>query len=278
MSGRGAGLSGHGGRLSGRRYAHVLGAFWQVSLAEELQYRGNFLASLLNTVFWMAMALLTAGVFFRQTDALGGWSFWQVVVLLGVFNAVAGVVEGVLRPNIGKLVEHVRRGSLDLILVKPVDAQFMVSFRQLVFWNVSDVLLGLGLSAYGLHRLHITPAALDIAAFAIAVCAAVAIVYAVWLGLMTLAFWFVAVENLAVLFDALYETARFPVSAYPPVLRFLLVYLVPIAWITTVPAGMLTGHGSLLRALEAAGVALLALTLTRLLWRAALRRYTSAGG
>jgi ABC-2 type transport system permease protein len=264
--------------MSWRRYARVLGAFWQVNVAQELQYRANFFASMLNTVFWLAMALLTAGVFFRQTNALGGWSFWQVVVLLGVFNAVAGVVEAVLRPNIGQLVQHVRRGSLDLILVKPVDAQFMVSFRQLVFWNISDVVLGLGLSAYGLHRLHVTPTPLEGAAFLIAVWAAVAIVYALWLSLMTLAFWFVAVENLAVLFDALYETARFPVSAYPPMLRFLLVYLVPIAWITTVPAGTLTGHGSLVRALEAAGVALLALGLTRLLWRTALGHYTSAGG
>ncbi|MEJ2185742.1 MAG: ABC-2 family transporter protein [Gemmatimonadota bacterium] len=264
--------------MSLRRYARVLGAFWRVNVALELQYRANFFASLLNTVFWLAMALLTAGIFFRQTNALGGWSFWQVVVLLGVFNAVAGVVEAVLRPNIGQLVQHVRRGSLDLILVKPVDAQFMVSFRHLVFWNVTDIVLGLGLSAYGLHRLHATPTLLEGVAFLIAVGAAVAIVYAVWLGLMTLAFWFVAVENLAVLFDALYETARFPVSAYPPMLRFLLVYLVPIAWITTVPAGMLTGHASLVRALEAAGVALLALGLTRLLWRTALSRYTSAGG
>jgi ABC-2 type transport system permease protein len=61
-------------------------------------------------------------------------------------------------------------------------------------------------------------------------------------------------------------------------LRFLLVYLLPIAWITTVPAGMLTGHGSMVQALEAAGVAVLALGLTRLLWRTALRHYTSAGG
>jgi ABC-2 type transport system permease protein len=80
------------------------------------------------------------------------------------------------------------------------------------------------------------------------------------------------------LFDAIYEAARYPVSAYPGALRFVFVYLVPIAWTTTIPAAALTGRLGPASALGAAGVALVALGLTRLVWRAALRRYTSAGG
>jgi len=122
------------------------------------------------------------------------------------------------------------------------------------------------------------PSPLDILAFAVTLGSAVALVYAIWVALMSLAFWFVAVENLSVLFDAVYEAARYPVSAYPGALRFVFVYLVPIAWTTTIPASALTGRLGPAAALGAAGVAALALALTRLLWRAALRRYTSAGG
>ena len=46
-----------------------------------------------------------------------------MVALLGVFNAVAGVVEALLRPNIGRIVQHVRDGTMDLILAKPLDPQ-----------------------------------------------------------------------------------------------------------------------------------------------------------
>ena len=118
----------------------------------------------------------------------------------------------------------------------------------------------------------------EVVAFVVALAAAVAIAYAIWLGLMSLAFWFVAVENLSILFDALYESARFPVTAYPGAIRFVLTYLVPMAWITTVPAGALTGRVGPGFALVSALVAAAALALTRLLWRVALRRYTSAGG
>jgi len=88
----------------------------------------------------------------------------------------------------------------------------------------------------------------------------------------------VSVENLSVLFDAVYEGARYPVSAYPDVLRFLFVYLIPIAWTTTIPASALTGRLRPEIGLAAAAVAGVAFGLARALWRTALRRYAGASG
>jgi len=264
------------GRVRGA--LRVLRAFWAANLAEELEYRANLIGAVLGTVFNIAIAVLTAAVFFRQAAELGGWGFWEVVVLLGVFNAVAGVVEALFRPNIGRLVEHVREGTLDLILAKPVDAQLVVSFRRLVIWRGADIVLGLALSGYALARLGVLPGPLELLAWTVSLAAAVALVYAVWLSLMSLAFWFVAVENLAVLFDAVYEAARFPVTAYPAALRYLFTTLLPIAWITTVPAGALTGRVGAGTALASAAIALAALAIARLIWRTALSKYTSAGG
>src|SRR5439155_606906 len=130
----------------------------------------------------------------------------------------------------------------DLVLAKPVDAQGFVSFRRLDIWRFSDVVLGLALAGYALHRLGTVPSVAQLAAFVLALAAAAVVVYALWVALMSLAFWFVSVENLSVLFDAVYEGARYPVSAYPAALRFLFVYLIPIAWTTTIPASALTGR------------------------------------
>jgi len=261
-----------------RTASAVLRAFWRLNVVEEMQYRANFIASLVSTVFWLALALLTVALFFSHTTRLGGWSYWEVVALLGVFNALTGVIEAVLRPGVGGLAADVRSGKLDLILTRPVDAQFYVSFRRLDLWRFADVVLGLALTGYALARLGRAPSVFEVLAFAVTLGAAVAVVYAIWVALMSLAFWFVAVENLSVLFDAVYEAARYPVSAYPGALRFLFVYLIPIAWTTTIPASALTGRLGAGTAVGAALVGLVVLLLTRWLWRAALRRYTSAGG
>ena len=58
---------------------------------------GTSSAASSGTVFWLATALLTVALFFSHTAQVGGWSYWDVVILLGVFNALTGVVETVLR-------------------------------------------------------------------------------------------------------------------------------------------------------------------------------------
>lgn len=261
-----------------QRALHLLAACWRINVAEELQYRGNFIASLLGTTFWMSTALLTVALFFSQTTRLGGWGLWDVVVLLGVFNALTGVIETMLRPGIGQLADDVRSGALDLVLVRPVDAQLYTLVRRLDIWRLADIVLGFALAGYALVRIGRPVAAVTIVSFALTLAAAVAVVYAIWVALMSLSFWFVAVANLSLLFDSVYEAARYPVSAYPQALRFLFVYLIPVAWTTTIPASALTGRIGIGTAIVASGVGAIALVLARLLWRAAIRRYTSAGG
>ena len=59
---------------------------------------------------------------------------------------------------------------------------------------------------------------------------------------------------------------------------FLFVYLIPIAWTTTIPASALTGRLRPEIGLAAAAVAGVAFGLARALWRTALRRYAGASG
>src|SRR5207248_10793269 len=101
-------------RSGGRMKLRILVALFRINVAEELQYRSNFLAILLGTLFWIVTALLTLAVFFRHTKRLGDWDFWEVVVLLVVFNTLTGVIEALLRPGIGRLAGEVKSGGLDL--------------------------------------------------------------------------------------------------------------------------------------------------------------------
>ena len=264
--------------MADSRGLRLLAALVRLNVAEELQYRANFVASVLGTAFYLLTALLTLSLFFRHTQTLGGWDYWEVVVLLGVFNALTGVIEAMLRPGIGQLAGEVRNGGLDLVLARPVDALGFVSFRRLDIWRVTDIIFGLGVAGYALHRLGHTPSILEVLAFLVALTSAALVVYAIWVALMSLAFWFVSVENVSVVFDSLYEGARYPVSAYPGALRFVFVYLLPIAWTTTIPAATLTGRFNAATALGAAAVGATALLLARLVWRTALRHYTGASG
>src|SRR3989454_424459 len=135
------------------RWLRVLAALWRLNLAEELQYRANFVASVLGTLFWIGTALLTLALFFRHTTRLGGWDYWEVVVLLGVFNALTGVIEAVLRPGIGRLAGEVRSGGLDLVLAQPGGAPGFGSVPRVDVWRLTDLMVGPRAAGCALSRL-----------------------------------------------------------------------------------------------------------------------------
>lgn len=258
------------------RYPKLLFLLWKFSFVEEMEYRSNFFANVLGTLSGLLFALLTLQVFFWETEQIGGWTFEQVLVLLGIFNALNGVIAMVLRPNIGRIVQHIRKGTLDLILMKPVDSQFYISFRHIVFWPITDVLLGFALLGYAAVQLGVQVTLADTGLFLVMFGSAVVTLYAIWMLLMTTSFWFVKVENLTFLFNSLFETARFPVQVYRGWLRVLLTYVFPIAVLTTFPAAAFVGKLTGREVLISLGMAALLLVLSRLFWKKAMRSYTSA--
>jgi ABC-2 type transport system permease protein len=259
-----------------KRYLALFGLFVRASLQAALEYRANFAVSAFQSAFWLLWGVAGTLIFFRFGGSLGGWGFEQVLLVVGMFRVFEGVIDGLLRPNITRIVEHIQRGTLDFILLKPVDSQFMASLREINLRTLPDIAVGLGLIVYGLIALRHSPGILAILAFLLLVGCAVVMVYGLWMLLITTAFWFVRVENVAELFNAVYETGRFPVSTFSPAVRAALTFVIPIAFLTTFPAAALLGLLEPLYLALAPVLAVALLLASRAFWRVALRSYTSA--
>ena len=114
------------------------------------------------------------------------------------------------------------------------------------------------------------------ASFGLMSLAGLVIIYSFWLMLATLAFWFVRVENILVIFQSMYEAGRWPISLYPGWLRFGLTFVVPVAFATSIPAEALTGRLTLPTLLGGIALAAALAGLSRLVWRLGLRHYAGA--
>lgn len=259
-----------------RRHWLIFREFFRTCLIEELEYRSEFVGNLLSSLFGMAIAILTIQVFFYQTDQLGGWGYADVLVLLGIFNTLQGLIEFALRPNMPRLLQHIRKGTLDYILTKPVDSMFFVSFRHLVFWRLIDVVLGIALTIYGLGEKNYIPSISDVLMFAISISASLVLIYALWMMLMTTAFWVIRMDDLSFIFSSFFETTRFPIGMYRGWVRIVLTYVLPAALITSTPALALLGQWNGVTTLVSIGIAWIFLWLSRRFWHYALSSYTSA--
>lgn len=258
------------------KHFKLLGIFWRYSILRELEYRVNFLTNAFMSIFWLVWGVLTATIFFAHTDELGGWTYYQVLVVLGLFNLFTGIMEAFFRPNILSMIEAVRDGTFDFVLVKPVNAQFYSSFHSFTMWRIVDIVAGAAVMVYALNKMEHTPTPTELLAFAVLLCIALVLVYCIWLAMMTASFWFVKVDNFAELFYAFYEAGRFPITVYGGLLRGFLTFVVPIAFITTFPAAALMGLLEPATILIGLALACTLLFLTNRLWNFAIRSYASA--
>jgi ABC-2 type transport system permease protein len=259
------------------RYLRLLGIFWRAALSTELEYRVSFLSNAVMSLFWVAWAGVGISVYFRFTDTVAGWTYPELLVVVGLFFAVNGVRQAVFDPNLERMTEYVRNGTLDFLLTKPVDAQFMASFRHVGVYNLLDPLIGLGLTAVGLLLEGRAVGVGELGSFAVTLTAAVLVLYALTLASMALAVRLVNSEGIGEVTFAFVEAARFPVQLYRQPVRTVLT-IIPVAFLTTLPAEALLGRldpGWLLAA-PAVGVA--AVLTASLGWRRALRSYSGASG
>jgi ABC-2 type transport system permease protein len=245
-------------------------------VAGELAYRANFIWQLFQSMLSLGMSLGGLAVVFSYTDTLRGWRPDEVLALVGVYFLVGGLIGLVIQPGIEQFIESVRDGTFDFTLAKPEDAQVLVSIQRANIWKLIDILMGAGVVAVALARLGEKLGGGHAAEFVAMLVAGGVIVYGFWIILATLSFWFVRVENLLTIFQSMYEAGRWPVSLYPGWLRYGLTFIVPVAFATTVPTEALTGRLSWQTVLMAIGLAIAVLAVSRVLWRAGLRRYSGA--
>ena len=258
------------------RYLRIFRSFVSTEFQFELEYRTNFFMGIFEMLLVVGTSLGAVLVIFSHTGTLNGWSLAQMVALTGVYYLVQGLTNIVFAPSFERLMEHVRQGTLDFTLLKPANAQFLVSTRHLSLVRVVDLFMGIGVMAAGLVMLGNAVSPATVLVFLVTLAAGVACVYALLLTLVTFTFWFVRIENLLAIFWAFTDAGRFPIDVYPGWLRLTLATIVPIGIAVTVPAEAISGRLSLeTLALMLVGT-VLSVGFSSWFWRRGLRSYTGA--
>jgi len=257
-------------------YIRLFGVYFRIGAMGEMQYRLNFFIQLFQSLVQLGTAIGALAVVFSYTHSLGGWLPDEVLALVGVYTLVGGLIGLVVYPSLEQFIMSVRDGMLDFTLMKPVDAQMVISLYSVDIWKLIDIALGFVLLVISLARLGERIGLPQAALFLGMLLTGGAIIYSFWLILSTLSFWFVRVENILEIFRSMYEAGRWPISLYPPWLRFILSFIVPVAFVTTVPVEALTGRLTGNTLVIAAVLAVVLLVVSRIFWRIGLHQYSGA--
>jgi ABC-2 type transport system permease protein len=256
------------------KYWLTLKLFWETAIAAEMEYRLNFVLSALSSIGNLAGSLFGLFLFYRNGYTFAGWQWEEALTVLGVFTILQGFSSTFLVPNLNRIVDQVQQGTLDFVLLKPISSQFWLSARTISPWGFPDLLFGFGILAYAGSHLGL-PAANYLLSI-IPLLFGLISLYSIWFMLGATSIWFVKIYNVTEVLRGLLDAGRYPMGAYPVAYRFFFTFVVPVAFLTTVPSETLLGRGDLTWIAGSGVLAIALLLASRLFWRFALRFYTSA--
>ncbi len=243
-------------------------------MAAEMEYRANFVLATISSVGNLIGSVFGLFLFYRGDYQFEGWSWSEALIVLGIFTLLQGVASILFNPNLNRIVEHVQKGTLDFILLKPISSQFWLSTRVLSPWGLPDLLFGSLIVLYAGQQLNLSLIAYGLGLIPLAL--GIMSLYGLWFILGATSIWFVKIYNVTEVLRGLVEAARFPIVAYPVIYRFFFTFVIPIVFLTTIPAEVVLGRVEWIPILGAAVLAMGSLMGSHFFWRFALRFYTSA--
>ena len=254
----------------------VVLALWRASLLTAMQYRADFILATGMSIGLGLWTLAPVLLVYHHTQNIDGWSYPQALLVVAFHLAMRGLVYGLIEPNLRQLVAQVRDGTLDFVLLKPADAQLMVSISRIVPGRLVDLLSAALVMIWSLVQLGHTPTAMQITGAALCFLAGATVLYSLWLLAASTVFWWVRVDSLSHLLSSLLDAGQWPGVIYRGWVKVVLTFVLPIIVITTHPAMALLGWLDLQGALWSAGAAVIFAGVSRAVWLYAVAHYTSA--
>lgn len=258
------------------RYLRLYFSFFKINLQSALAYRNNFLFGLLITGLESFTAYVTIAVLFNHVPSINGWTYTDTMVLIGIFMVINGLSWILFRASIEKLDQLISRGDFDNYLVKPISSQFLASFTRLDVEDSARGLVGLGIITTGFIQAGQAPTIFGTLSFIIALACGEAILYSIQLILKTVSFKSVQGWGSNNIFYRLQDTTQFPLTIYRGFTRIFFMVIIPIYFVTTVPAQLLLGKVTPIWLLWALCAAAGSLVLARAVWQHMLKSYSSA--
>ena len=263
-------------------YLRILLCFWKNSLIREMSFRAHFFIKVVGELAWVGMTLIFLDVIFRHTNQIGDWSHHQYLFLMGTHLLITGIFEAFFFDNCLRVSELVRTGDLDFVLLRPANAQFLLSLERVNYSALANVPVALGLCGWAVEG-HGQPIAIEhLGLYVLLVTAGVLILYSLLFMFAITSIWFIRQTGLEQLWFYTVSFARYPAEIYKNfaggVLWFALVFVIPILLVANLPASVVIratfDDYFLVAYLVVAAVVLL--IVSSLVFRLALRWYRSA--
>ncbi len=249
----------------------IIAKYVGLSLKKNFTYRANGLLVIVDTLMDVFSIWLFWTSLLEMDLNLIGWTAQSLRLFMG-YSLISSAVSN-LFVGAWDIQNHVVDGTLDNYLVKPCGAILLILLERANFLRLL-VTFPIG---FLLVVFHAGIRNLGRAILGTLLCiAATILVELIVIAVYTLCFWVKRVDSYADILETVFSVSQYPLIFFSRKIVLFFTYIVPVAFMRTIPAELAAGGAPQWSFLALAVLAVLIVGLVRLLWRAGRRRYESA--
>lgn len=258
-----------------QKYAGLYQAFFKASFVADLEYRLNFVFLMLAEFVWYSTQLILFEVLYRHTNIIGNWNLSQMRVFIFLVLFVDSFYMILWDPNFSTFTDNVRKGTLDLLLMKPINSMFMLSSQRISISHIPCFFITAGGLVWALAQLP------DFNWFKllwllILIPSGLSVIFCGRFALNSTSIIFTRADFLQYIWYSLFRLGLRPDAIYSGFLRVILIFIVPFAMIASIPARIMlepTSYGLLIWAFV---LPFISFYLLKKYWVFCLKFYSSA--
>ena len=258
------------------RHLSLWWSFFSNTLTRDMEFKANFIGSLIVDAVYYGAHYFFFSIIFSYVDVLGEFTSADVKIFLVITFLADTVYMMIFSGNLFTLNRLIVSGDLDFALIRPVNGQFMVSFRYVKSYAIISLGI-LGLLLAKLVAENPNDISLDnVLLFLFSFLVGQSVWYSIDFMIGCLAFWF---KNFTVggwLSHEFLKFAERPDSIYTGLLRRTMFTILPMALLSSIPARMLIYGPGWEFLFGQILIAIIFVSLSRIVWKTGIQKYESA--
>ncbi len=252
-------------------------ALFKLSAIADLQVPFNLGLQFVNDILWYSVQIALFEAIYIHVDQLGGWGLAEMRVFLGILFLVDALQMILFSYNFDVFSEKIVKRDLDLLLLRPVSSQQLMTSQKLQCGFLLNAIFAL---SWLLWSLSLLPEGFPWARsllILVVIPAVLSIFYSTRLIFCTLALLMTRAEHFHELYFTFFKMGQRPDWLYGPAIRYLILMVIPVGMIASVPTKVLVDPADsvALPALLAAAAA--SLFIANRFWHWSVKRYMAIG-
>ncbi|OPZ92307.1 MAG: hypothetical protein BWY74_01650 [Firmicutes bacterium ADurb.Bin419] len=216
-------------------YLHIYGKILVQDIKSKMSYRADFIISMIGMLFVNISGFLVFWITFQNFPSIKGWNYNEILFLYG-FSLVALTPAQLFFDNNWNLRHYVYSGDFIKYCFRPINVFFYFISETFDIKGLSQFLFGSATLIYAWNKLGLDFSIIILIKVILALITASLFMIAMINISAATCFWILGSVFILMLVNKIKDYARYPVSIYNSVFRFIFTFLIPIAFIAYYPS------------------------------------------